>query len=224
MRRRIEQGARAAKGAGRREEPMTENNQKLEHFTATILNEAAAESEQAQTDFQARREQALTEARKAARLEARAYVRSELGRIRADAGHQVSYRMQESKRTLFQRRNQIAGEVFDAVRRKIAAYTATPEYGRRLEDLLRQALGALAEAETVQVYLRPADRGFIPLLQEAAPEVHMTFLDGAFTLGGLIVEAPACGLRVDSSFDSRMDELNGHFAELFGISLSDAEG
>ena len=33
--------------------------------------------------------------------------------------------------------------------------------------------------------------------------------------------AEQLGLRVDSSFDSAAGELSGHFAELFGISLSD---
>lgn len=36
-----------------------------------------------------------------------------------------------------------------------------------------------------------------------------------------MAESEQLGLRVDSSFDSAAGELSGHFAELFGISLSD---
>jgi len=202
---------------------MPENNQKLDHFTATILNEATAENEQALADFQKERQAKLAQAHREARAEARAYLRASVDRARADAGHQVSRRMQESKRTLFQRRNEIAEQVFGQVRERIAAYTQTPEYGRRLEDLLRQALAVLENGDDTRVYLRPEDRSYIPGLRDAAPGVHLTFLDGSFRLGGLVAESPRCGKRVDSSFDSRMSELSGHFAELFGISLSDAE-
>lgn len=201
---------------------MPQNNQKLDHFTATILKEAVAENEQAMAEFQQQRQEQLAQAHKEARAEARAYIHTQISRIRADAGHQVSCRMQESKHALFQRRNEIAGEVFEAVRQRIAAYTATPAYERRLEELLREALTIFEDADDVRVYLRPCDRSYIPTLREVAPEVRITFLDGIFQLGGLIAESPSCGKRVDSSFDSRMSELNGHFAELFGISLSDA--
>ena len=69
--------------------------------------------------------------------------------------------------------------------------------------------------------LRSEDRDWVPALRAAAPDAE--FLEGDFRLGGLIAESPALGLRADSSFDSRLTELTGHFAELFGISLSDAE-
>ena len=55
----------------------------------------------------------------------------------------------------------------------------------------------------------------------SAPQIRLTFREGDFRLGGLIAESPDLGLRVDSSFDSAAGELSGHFAELFGLSLSD---
>ena len=44
---------------------------------------------------------------------------------------------------------------------------------------------------------------------------------GDFPRDRLLAESPDLGLRVDSSFDSAAGELSGHFAELFGLSLSD---
>lgn len=202
---------------------MPESNQKLDRFTAAILREAAAESDQAMAAYEKKRTKELAEAKKKVGCEARAYLHAEITRLRADYGRQVAQRMQETKRTLFQRRNEIAGGVFDEVRQKITAYTASEQYAPRLREILLEALGALRGSDSVTVYLRSADQNLIPSLREAAAKIHMTFLDGDFQLGGLIVEAPEMGLRVDSSFDSRMEELNGHFAELFGISLSDAE-
>lgn len=202
---------------------MPDTKRKLDRFTAAILREAAAESEQAQAEFEERRSKLLSEVRDQAKAEAKAYRHEAISRLRAEAGQQVSRRMQESKRTLFRRRNEIATEVFDEVRQRIADYTASAAYGDRLEALLLAALGQLDGADRVRVYLRPADRGVETLLRERLPEVQMTFLEGSFQLGGLIVEAPDLGLRVDASFDSRLQELSGHFAELFGISLAGVE-
>jgi vacuolar-type H+-ATPase subunit E/Vma4 len=205
------------------EEHMPLSNQKLDRFTATILKEAVDESTQSIREYQERRDRVLAQAKREAAAQARIYVHDEVVKIRAQAGRQVSLRIQESKRTLFQRRNQISEEVFAEVRRRIGDYTAGPEYGERLEELLTEALQALDGADRLIVFLRPCDQRFEDALRELVPEVHLEFEEGAFTLGGLIAEAPGLGLRVDASFDSRLEELNGHFAELFGISLSDAE-
>lgn len=202
---------------------MPDSKQKLDRFTASILKEAAAESEQARAVFEERRRKALAEAREQANAEARAYRHSEISRLRAEAGQQVSRRMQESKQTLFRRRNEIAEEVFDQVRQRIAAYAESGDYVTRLEELLQKALSQLDGADHIRIYLRERDRGWQSLLRERVPEVQVTFLEGSFQLGGLIVEAPDLGLRVDASFDSRLQELRSHFAELFGISLADME-
>lgn len=202
---------------------MPESKQKLDRFTAAILREAAEESRQAQAAFDERRQALLEEVRVQAKAEAKAYRHQEIARLRAEAGQQVSRRMQKSKHTLFRRRNEIAGEVFDEVREQIAAYTVSAAYAGRLEELLQAALARLDGADRVRVYLRAEDRAHRPFLQERMPEVQMTFLEGEFQLGGLIVEAPDLGLRVDASFDSRLRSLSGHFAELFGISLAGLE-
>lgn len=104
---------------------------------------------------------------------------------------------------------------------KIAAFTRTPAYGQQLTALLAEALEQLSGAEEVLVTLRGDDLSFREALAASAPQIRLTFREGDFRLGGLIAESPDLGLRVDSSFDSAAGELSGHFAELFGLSLSD---
>ena len=115
----------------------------------------------------------------------------------------------------------MAQEVFALVRAKIAAFTRTPAYGQQLTALLAEALEQLSGAEEVLVTLRGDDLSFREALAASAPQIRLTFREGDFRLGGLIAESPDLGLRVDSSFDSAAGELSGHFAELFGLSLSD---
>ena len=189
---------------------MPDMNQKLDRFTAKILAEAADESKRALAEVKRRRELRFQEAEDAALKEAYEYIHGEVAR-----------HMLENKRALYLRRTEMAQEVFALVRAKIAAFTRTPAYGQRLTALLAEALEQLSGAEEVLVTLRGDDLSFREALAASAPQIRLTFREGDFRLGGLIAESPDLGLRVDSSFDSAAGELSGHFAELFGLSLSD---
>lgn len=200
---------------------MPEMNRKLQHFTAAILDEAAAESQRSIAALRRRRAEALSAAEDAALAETYHYIHSEVSRIKANAGRSVSRQLQDNKRALALRRGEIAAEVFDAVRGRIAAYTRTPAYEARLCALLRESLQTLSGAKDLRVYLRGADQGLSGALARCAPDCAITFLEGRFQLGGLVAESPALGLRCDASFDSALEELEGRFAELFGLSLAD---
>ena len=193
---------------------MPDMNQKLDRFTAKILAEAADESTRALAEVKRRRELRFQEAEDAALKEAYEYIHGEVARIQSEAGRGVSRHMLENKRALYLRRTEMAQEVFALVRAKIAAFTRTPAYGQRLTALLAEALEVL-------VTLRGDDLSFREALAASAPQIRLTFREGDFRLGGLIAESPDLVLRVDSSFDSAAGELSGHFAELFGLSLSD---
>ena len=193
---------------------MPDMNQKLDRFTAKILAEAADESTRALAEVKRRRELRFQEAEDAALKEAYEYIHGEVARIQSEAGRGVSRHMLENKRALYLRRTEMAQEVFALVRAKIAAFTRTPAYGQRLTALLAEALEQL-------VTLRGDDLSFREALAASAPQIRLTFREGDFRLGGLIAESPDLVLRVDSSFDSAAGELSGHFAELFGLSLSD---
>ena len=200
---------------------MPDINQKLDRFTAKILAEAAAESRRAMEEVQRRREQRIQEAEDEVLKEAYDYIHTEVSRIQAEAGRGVSRHMLDNKRTLSLRRKEMAQEVFALVRAKIAAFTRTDAYIRRMAALMTEAAGYLAGAKEVLVTLREEDMGLRQALADSVPLMHLTFQTGDFRMGGLVAESPDLGLRVDASFDSAAQELSGHFAELFGLSLSD---
>lgn len=200
---------------------MPEKNQKLDRFTAKILAEAAAESRRAMEEVEHRRELRLQQAEDEVLKEAYEYIHTEVARIQSESGRGLSRHMLDNKRTLALRRAEMAEEIFARVREKITAFTRTPAYTDRLTALLAEALERLPGAREVRVTLRKEDMGLQGTLAAAAPAVRLTFEAGDFHLGGLVVDAPELGLRVDSSFDSAAEDLSGRFAELFGVSLSD---
>lgn len=200
---------------------MPDMTEKLDRFTAKILAEASEETRRAMDQAEHQRDNALRKAEDQVLREAYRYIHGEVARIKAEAGRSVSRRMLENQRALSLRREEMAKETFALVRARIAAFTRTEAYGKRLEELLTGALGQLPGAEDVQICLREEDKGWIPTLTRAAGGRKLDFRPGEFRMGGLVALSPSLGLRVDSSFDSAAQELSGHFAELFGLSLSD---
>lgn len=196
-------------------------NKKLDRFTTALLADATAETERTVAELKRKRAEALTEAERQVLNETYNYIHGEVGRIKADSGRRVSKRMLDAKREVYLRRSEIATEVFDAVRERIATYTATPAYGQRLCQLLEDGVATLKGGEDIQIYLRPEDMGLSDTLRNHMPSVTFSFEEGDFVLGGLVAQSLQLGLRCDSTFDSAEEALEGHFAELFGLSLSD---
>ena len=200
---------------------MPEQTEKLLHFTEAVVRNAAQQSAQMKQELDQAREAALAEAKIEAKDAARSYYDREAARIRAESGREVSRHLMESKRRIYLRRKEITQEVFQQVCERIRAFTATPEYGQHMEQMLRAALGQLPGAKAVVVQLRREDMALAPKLAAALAPVQVQWQEGAFSLGGFIIHSSQLGLRVDSSFDNRLEELACHFAESFGLSLSD---
>ncbi len=199
---------------------MSDLNTKLDRFTAAILAEATAETERTLADLAEKRTAAYSAAEEQLLGEVYRYIHSEVQRVKAESGRLVSRHMLDNKRSLYLRRDQMAGEVFGAVREQLVAYALTEAYPTRLAELYRAAMDTLGGPAEVRLFLRPADLALSQQITAAVPHVKAQILEGDFILGGLIVDAPSLGKRVDATFDSSMEELCGHFAEFFGLSLS----
>ena len=202
---------------------MQQQVEKLLHFTDAVMKNAARESEALRRQMADTRTQVLEKAREEAREAARSYYDREAARIRAEAGREVSRHLMEAKRKLYLRRKEIGQEVFDQVRQRIAQYTASPEYPKHLEALLAAAMKQLPGAKRVSLRLRREDLPLASRLAGTIAPVEVDCEEGSFSLGGLALRCPELGLRVDCSFDNQLEELSSHFAEAFGLSVSDDE-
>ena len=199
---------------------MPELKLNLDRFTASVLSEATQEAEHSLRDLEEKRRATLAAAEDSALNDSYHFVRSEIARIRAEKGREISRHMLENQRVLALRREEIARSVFDKVVQRLAGYTAGPEYPDRLLALFRQAVEAVGGEGPLVVYLRPEDMGAEAALRRACPGRALEVRSGEFHLGGLIVDCPEQNLRADQTFDTTLRGMEGHFAELFGLSLS----
>lgn len=200
---------------------MPEQTQKLIHFTDNVLKAASKESEELERQLADQRKAALDEARKAAWENAKAYYNKEAAKLKAEAGREVSRHLMEGKRQVYLRRSQVAQEVLAQVRRRVDEFVASPAYPEHLKTLLARAMERLDGVEEIYLRLRQEDLELGPMLAESVAPVKVKYVEGRIQVGGLAIRCPELGIRVDCSFDTELEELGGHFAETFGLSLSD---
>ena len=200
---------------------MPDINEKLERFRQVILQDAQKERDAVLKKVEQTRSDRLTQAETEIRLEIDAKTQTREDAIRAETGRQVSRRMLENQRTIASRRDEMSRELFAAVREKLLNFTRTEDYLPHLKKLYREAFAALGNPFDGVIWLRPADMQYSRELATVLPGRHVTFQEGSFILGGLIVDCHSRMLRADQTYDTALGDLDGHFAELFGLSLTD---
>ncbi|MFR5782843.1 MAG: V-type ATP synthase subunit E family protein, partial [Oscillospiraceae bacterium] len=128
-----------------------------------------------------------------------------------------------AKRSLLQFREDCAADVFAEVRRRVLVLHDSAGYAGTLQDQLLRALSAVPGAQRRRE-LRHEDMARAADLAAAAPGVELKFVEGAFTLGGLVLDCAEAGRKIDLTFDAALEDLEGRFSEITGFSLEDADG
>lgn len=163
---------------------------------------------------EAREEGAAAAAKKVAR-----YKERELSELRNVSQVEVDARRTENRRKLLEQRQAWADETAARVVARVKDYTAGSEYPARMAALLRSGLDALGRDGPLTVYLRREDLFLAERLKKSAKGVPLSFEEGEFSLGGLILSSPETGRRADLSFDTALDAARDRFSELAGLEL-----
>lgn len=111
-----------------------EFNKKLDHFTSTLLAEATAETDRVLGEVKAQHDASYSAAEDKILAETYHYIRTEVSRIRSEEGRKVSRHMLDNKKALYLRREEIAREVFEAVRdphRRVQRHPRVPQAADR---------------------------------------------------------------------------------------------
>lgn len=191
----------------------------LKNFLTAIDAASWAEIDAMAAAVAAEHEEKTELIRSQAERDAEARRQAELSDIARDERLSVDARRAENRRKQLALREELARETAQAVRARVDAFTAAPEYPAHLVSLLEKGLAALGEPAAVTVYLRREDLPLADTLKKKARGAAVTVTEGGFALGGLIVEAPERGRRADMSFDRGFRAAQERFGEIFGLEI-----
>ncbi len=197
---------------------------KLQGFTRAILGAAneRADAVHAEADEQERStlERYRADARERA-AQRRAMAQSE---IKSREDKRVMTETLAARRSLLTMREDCAKLVLDDVRARLEAYPSDEKYAGTLDSMLGRGLAAIPGARKARVLLRREDAGHEAHLRAAAPEVELSFAEGKFELGGMIIEFPMQHRRADLTFDTALEDLSSRFTEITGFGMEDSDG
>lgn len=200
---------------------MPDINEKLNIFSQIVLNDATKERDALMEQVSQERQKRLSEAEAQIKHATELKVQARASVISGESGRTLSKKLLEEKRIVAARREEMAKEVFQAVREKLLEFTKSEDYLPHLKKLYVEAFSALGNPYDGVIWLRQEDLQYSRELAATLPGRHVTFQAGSFKLGGLIVDCHSKLLRADQSYDTALGDLDGHFAELFGLSLAD---
>lgn len=192
---------------------------KLDNFTNAFLTEASRRASDIIKGVDASREQVQRETEANLDIEVEEYKKTELAKIRGREGSRISARMVENKRTLLSFREECAKEIMTTVIQRISEFEKSEKYPEHLVSLFESAQKYLKRGASVVVLLRKADMQYSGMIKNAGKSISITFEEGSFQLGGLVVLCPSANIRIDQTFDTSLEDMRSHFAELSGIDL-----
>ena len=204
--------------------PMQEEKSKIEGFTSAVITAAEQHAARINEETEQLEREAIDNY--AADLKAAAAKRraAALADAKVRENKRVVSEGLAAKRSLLQFREDCAADVFAEVRRRVLALHDSAGYAGTLQDQLLRALSAVPGAHSAVVELRHEDMARAADLAAAAPGVELKFVEGAFTLGGLVLDCAEAGRKIDLTFDAALEDLEGRFSEITGFSLEDADG
>lgn len=199
---------------------MQEEKSKIEGFTSAVITAAEQHAARINEETEQLEREAIDNY--AADLKAAAAKRraAALADAKVRENKRVVSEGLAAKRSLLQFR----ADVFAEVRRRVLALHDSAGYAGTLKDQLLRALSAVPGAHSAVVELRHEDMARAADLAAAAPGVELKFVEGAFTLGGLVLDCAEAGRKIDLTFDAALEDLEGRFSEITGFSLEDADG
>lgn len=196
---------------------MPEIKEKLATYAGYIVSQAEAEAEAARAETSEAEAKALAEAEAKAAGEAKLHIAADAAAAKAKADKRIVAATMKNRRRLLEYRERCAADVFAEVRKRVDIYTASKAYAGELRKLLQKAAGALPGISSAQVFLRGRDMALARELADALPGVKLSFSEGRFALGGLMLQSAEKARRVDLTYDSAFTDLSGRFSEITGF-------
>ncbi|MCI8659729.1 MAG: ATPase [Lachnospiraceae bacterium] len=183
--------------------------EKLKHFLDTCMEDVRTRSSRMLDEYTSALEQSFEDHKRDAKHRAQLQIRQETERIERDINRQVSAGQLDIRRALGRRQEELKEELFAGLKERLKDYIKSPEYTLFLERQIENAI-ALAEGQSLSIYLDPSDEAKINTFASRYPEVEFKISSYSF-LGGTRAVIPSHNILIDNSLETRLAEEKERF-------------
>lgn len=192
---------------------MVKNDQMIKDFVNAITYEVNDRRSQIEQNSQHDVNEQLKAAESKILKEVYTIVERKSAEIRAQMGRELSAQMNELRRSLLKRRQELADGVFKAVEEKIISFTQSSEYEQFIIKTAKKAVSALDGECTV--FLREQDMKYAAAVTAALSCAVLP--SNSILLGGVM--ARSGNLIADDTLDARFAEEKAAFRENYKIEI-----
>ncbi len=192
---------------------MVKNDQMIKDFVNAITYEVNDRRSQIEQNSQHDVNEQLKAAESKILKEVYTIVERKSAEIRAQMGRELSAQMNELRRSLLQRRQELADGVFKAVEEKIISFTQSSEYEQFIIKTAKKAVAALDGECTV--FLREQDMKYAAAVTAAVSCAVVP--SNSIVFGGVMVRSG--NLIADDTLDARFAEEKAAFRENYKIEI-----
>ncbi len=197
---------------------MSSSDEKITLFLSAISENLEMRRKEIDDEMNAVRKVEQDKAELEANLQSKAYIKTETANILKQAKRTQSLFETNLRSELATQRNDIANRVFEAVEKKLTAFTQTPDYADFLKKSVVQMQGVFGESPML-LYVRPDDLHHKDLLLSAASTATDVLVDTTIVIGGCKARGQSGNLALDDTMDYRLIEQRQSFYESSGLSV-----
>ena len=182
--------------------------EKLQLFREILTDDAAARRRKELAAYRASLKDAFDEHRASVKAAQKVRLAEETARLRREETFRISEERQEARRQMARKEEELSERLFALVAEKLAEVRNSPDYGRYLVRLAREAK-EFSEGEEMQILLDAEDLVYFPLVSAAAgvlPKVSPEKLGG-----GMRVHLPKRRICIENSWNSLFAEAKANY-------------
>jgi vacuolar-type H+-ATPase subunit E/Vma4 len=197
---------------------LSSSDEKITLFLSAISENLEMRRKEIDDEMNAVRKAEQEKAELEADLQSKAYIKAETVNILKQAKRTQSLFETNLRSELATARNDIANRVFEAVEKKLASFTQTPDYADFLKKSVLQMQSVFGK-NPMLLYVRTADLCHKDLLLSAAGTATEIVADATIMIGGCKAHGKSGNLALDDTLDSRLIEQRQSFYESSGLSV-----
>lgn len=187
-----------------------EVSDKLNLLTQRVMADAAAKRDELKKKAKKEIDDALKKKELDALGEAYDTIQGELSSLRAQNSAKIAQANEEARKALLKKRDEITGQVFAGVMKKIEAFRASEDYGPWLARQAEAALSCAGESECI-ISVMPGDETYLAKLGQKNVTVKADLKNA---IGGCQAFCPDKNILIDLTLQTKLEEAKANFHAL----------
>lgn len=200
------------------EKEKSSNRSLLKNFENTVLADAWREKDEIEKEINAIREKELSQVESRALEESYRVIHEGISEITAALNKDVSVKTLAARKEVLLVREALKSRVFDAVKKNIIEFKASPAYEQYLLKAFESAAESVRDGTELNAVLSESDKGFEEKLKaKYGGKLHFKYDAGL--LGGVIAYSKASGRYADFTLDARIEEEKKRYDERITLKI-----